>query len=242
MSVEVTFVTQRTGFKTELAQLCKGSKILANISRSKVGETVATLQGPQERLSLFLATLKQRLIENGGIHCTHGPFIQPESDLTKITIMDTTPELKRDPSSGFFLEEAVLDDGISFGGSAATESVQKLIKAAFENFAGFGNSLARSRGYIPPEKHIDLSHNSIAHVLEVSTIRTMKQLMLAVNEKFNEAVPIESIYRFDNEKTTPTPVTHVSDLQAGMMYRCLNRNEEFPIAMPDPIPIAKVKQ
>ena len=70
----------------------------------------------------------------------------------------------------------------------------------------------------------------------------MKQLMLAVNEKFNEAVPIESIYRFDNEKTTPTPVTHVSDLQAGMKYRCLNRNEEFPIAKPDPIPTVKVKQ
>ena len=127
-------------------------------------------------------------------------------------------------------------------GSAATENVQKLIKAAFENYARFGNESARAKGYIPPEKHIDLSHKRIAHVLEVSTIQTMKQLMLSVNEKFAEAVPIESMYCLDKETCQAFPVTQVSDLQAGMTYHCLNSFEVFPIAKSDPIPIVTVKQ
>ena len=155
---------------------------------------------------------------------------------------ESKPELKGDSSSSILQEETVLGDGISFGGSAATENVKKLIKAAFENYAMFGNESAGATGYIPPEIHIKLSFQNIGRVLEVSTIKSMNQLILAVNEKFAVAVPIKSIYCLDTQTCQAFTVTQVSDLQAGVTYHCLSSFEVLPIAKPDPIPIVKVEQ
>jgi hypothetical protein len=64
------------------------------------------------------------------------------------------PTLKRDPSSGEFLEREL--EEISFGGSAATENVKKIVKEAVASVTNAATGFGIAKGWISAvkEKHI----------------------------------------------------------------------------------------
>ncbi|KAJ2994146.1 hypothetical protein HDV02_001843 [Globomyces sp. JEL0801] len=137
-----------------------------------------------------------------------------------VTIEDTPAELKRGRSSGEFLEKHF--EEISFGGSATTENLKKIVK---ETFA----SMAVAKGWIPAvqEKHISIQYKDQRYDLEVSSYKSMSKVISSVDSLFLQPVPFKMLYRLAEDGSV-YQLKNVKDLREGYLYYALTVNEELP--------------
>ena len=129
-------------------------------------------------------------------------------------------------NSGEFLEREL--EEISFGGSAATENVKKIVKEAVASVTNAATGFGIAKGWIPAvkEKHISVKYMDQRSVLEVSSIQSLEMLIQAVSKKIQIPQPIKLLYTI--EDNDPIVVTDVKDLCEGLLYYALTVNEELP--------------
>ena len=225
VSVEATINSEAPGIKTMLVDYFSSSKLFAKIHRKDANITVITIQGPEEQVIFSLNYLKELLkwTYDAAIVWSVPSNVGAENRPTSVTIEDTVPTLKRDSSSGVFL-----DKEISFGGSATTENVKKIIQETFDSMSNTATKIGVAKGWIPAAKkeHITLKYLNQQSDLEVSTISSLCALNKAVNMKFHIPQTIKLLYRMNGE--TPIPVTDIKDLREGYMYYVLTVNQELP--------------
>lgn len=207
-----------------LFDYCLKSSLSAGIHQhADVGITNMTIYSLSKDIHRSMNNLTDFL----KIKCDGAAIVWSESDIVKdnklssITIEDTQPGgLKRDPSSGEFLEKDL--EEISFGGSAASENVTKL----FNMIASAVNGLGVAKGLIPStrKEHISIEYKERRLHLEISTIQSLPSLIDAVSEKFKSLVPLKSLYCMEND--VAIVVTDVKDLKEGMLYFVLDFNDE----------------
>ncbi|KAJ3267646.1 hypothetical protein HDV01_004585 [Terramyces sp. JEL0728] len=216
------------GIKTFLFNTFSGAKFFAKIQHIDAGFTKMVIQGHPNEMPNFLEYLKELLqIEYNVDLVWDIEKVVGENRLTSVTIEDTVPaELKRDPSSGEFLEKQF--EEISFGGSAATENIKKITKEVLSQTINTGKGYLVAQGWIPEHKkeHITVKHRDDKFDLEVSTLLSLSDLIQAVQNKFNVPAPIKSIFRLRDGN--PVIVTDVKDLRADFLYYVLTVNEELP--------------
>ena len=149
-----------------------------------------------------------------------------ENRYNSIVIEETLPKFKREPSSGEFLEVEL--DEISFGGSASTENVKKIVKEAFASVGHIATGFGQAKGLIPTvnEKHITVKHKDQRHALEVSTIHSWEKLIQTIGRKIQIPQPIKLLYTMEGDE--PVLVTDVKALRGGLLYYALTVNEDLP--------------
>jgi hypothetical protein len=226
---KVLINSDNPGIKSYLIKYFTDAKMFAKIERKERGVTNITLQGHIDQFELTLNVLKSFLADEFGAAAVWFPYsrVADEDRLNSVTIEDTLPELKRDHSSGEFLQQHF--DEISFGGSAGNEEIKKVGKDIVQAMFTVSSTIGRATGVIPSAKkeHITLEYHGEYRDLEVSTILSVEHLINSVNVKFdNPAAPICNIFRKENELVIP--VTDVRDLQGGMLYHVLTKFEELP--------------
>ena len=228
VSVEIEINSDRRGIKTMLVDFFTGAKLFAKIQRKDNKITTATIQGHPKQFLASLVHLRDILLIEYDAAIVWGETIAvaEEHRFNSITIEETLPTLKRDQSSGEFLEREL--EEISFGGSAATENVKKIVKEAFASLTNAATGFAFANGLIPAvkEKHISIKYGSQEFDLEVSTILTLSALIHAVEKKLNLPQPIKLLYRLRDE--AHVVVTDVTDLREGFLYYALTEFEELP--------------
>ena len=222
VTYEVTITSIRPGIKNFLCDHFSKAKIFAKIRRTEPDTTKVTLQGHSDRFPAFLNHL------NGLLQIQYDAAIAwnqvtTTERLSSITIEDTPAVLKREPSSGEFLQKEF--EEISLGGSAATENFKKLFKETFAN-AAIGVGIAN--GLIPTvkEKHISFKYKDQRYALEVSRIESLEMLIHAVSKKIQIPQPIQLLYTVEDNDLIV--VTDVKDLREGCLYYALTVNEELP--------------
>jgi hypothetical protein len=202
--------------------------LFAKIQRTGAGITKLTIQGHPKLLQSSLEYLRDLLQLQYGAATVWGDksVVEDQDKLTSVTIEDTLPGLKRDSSSGEFLEQQF--EEISFGGSATTENLKKIAKETFNNMLGGVRGIGIAKGWIPPVKkeHISVKHGDVRYVLEVSTIQTMESLIQAVEQKFRLPQPIKLLYT--KECGDNVVITDVKDLRENGLYYVLTVLEELP--------------
>jgi len=134
-----------------------GAKLFAKIKRTDTGITKATIQGHPKQFPSSLEYLRDMLYLRFGpaIVWSEATDVTEESRLNSVTIEDTLPELKRDPSSGVFLEQAI--EEISFGGSATTENLKNIARQTFQSMMTGVRGVGIARGWIPETKKEHIS-------------------------------------------------------------------------------------
>ena len=133
VSVEATINSDLPGLKTLLVEFFSGAKLFAKIQRTDTGITQATIQGHPKQFPSSLEYLRDMLYLKFGaaIVWSETTDVTEVSRLNSVTIEDTLPELKRDPSSGVFVEKEL--EEISFGGSATTENLKNIARQTFQS-------------------------------------------------------------------------------------------------------------
>ena len=226
VSVEATINSDIPGIKTLLVDFFTGAKLFAKIQRTDNGITSATVQGHPKQFPASLEFLKgllqikfDALIQWGDTYA-----VAEENRYNSITIEDTLTTLKRDPSSGEFLEKEL--EEISFGGSAASENVKKFVKEAFTNAA---TAFGVANRWIPAvkNKHISVKHRGETFDLEVSSMKSMSEVISAVDSLFTLPVPFKMLYRLADDGEVHQ-LKNVKDLREGFLYYALTVNEELP--------------
>ena len=227
-SAEVTINAAHTGVKTVLANFCTGAKLFAKIQRTDVNITKATIQGEEKMLLKCLDVLKDLLLSQYDAAIVWGEIskVSEENRLTSVIIDETIPGLKRMGSSGEFQEQHF--EEISFGASATTENLKKIVKDTVNMMNNAAGGFGVAKGWIPASKkeHISVKYKEKEFDLEVSGLKSLPALIMAVEEKFNNPVPIKSLYRLRDEN--PIVITDVKDLREGFLYYALTVNEEIP--------------
>ncbi|KAI8892208.1 hypothetical protein BC833DRAFT_612386 [Globomyces pollinis-pini] len=225
VSVEVTINSDYPGINTFLVEFFTGAKMFAKILRKDDRITTAVIQGHPDHFTRTLHHLKDLLYRNYDAAIVWGEVVDvaEENKYDSITIEDTAPTLKRDPSSGEFLERKL--DEISFGGSAATENFNKILQKALADAA---MAIGVTKGVIQPipKEHISFKYKDQRYSLEVSSIRSLEALIQAVSEKVQIPQPIKLLYTIEDNDTII--VTDVKDLREGRLYYALTVNEELP--------------
>ncbi len=225
VSISATINSDIDGIKRLLADFFTGAKLFAKIHRTDDGITTAIIQGHPKQFPSSLEYLKGLLLlkYDAAIVWGDSSLVTEKDRFDSITIEDTEPGLKREPSSGFF-QEFQLDE-ISFGGSATTENLKKIAKDTFITMSKAARGLGVAQGLIPATKkeHISVKHNGRKFDFEVSTIPDMEKLIQAVQKKFQLAVPITALYRLDDGDNVV--VTDVSDLRDSHLYYVQTVNE-----------------
>ena len=225
VSVEATINSDQPGM---LVDFFTGAKLFARIKRKEDRITTATIQGHPKQFPASLDRLKEllQIKYDAAIVWGETSAVSEENRLTSIIIEETLPSLKREPSSGEFLEREL--EEISLGGSAATENFKKMMKQTFASMANAASGFGIAKGWIPvvKEKHISIKYKDQEFDLEVSTILSLSALIQAVSEKFQIPQPIKLLYRLSDEN--PIVVTDVKDLRKGFLYYALTVNEELP--------------
>ena len=229
MSVETTINSDQPGIKTLLADFFTGAKLFAKIQRTANGITSATIQGHPKQFPASLEYLKELLQIKYDAAIVWGETIavSEENRYNSITVEETLPTLKRDPSSGEFLEKEL--EEVSFGGSAATENVKKIVKEALASVSNAATGLAVSKGWIPAvkEKHISIKYKEETYDLEVSSNKSMSEVISSVDSLFSQPVPFKMLYR-RVEDGSVHKLKNVKDLRDGFLYYALTVNEELP--------------
>ncbi|KAI8844672.1 hypothetical protein BJ741DRAFT_573720 [Chytriomyces cf. hyalinus JEL632] len=112
-----------------------------------------------------------------------GELVDSSGPLSKVTLIETTQQLKRQQSLGQF-KEADLDNlaELSVGASATTEMIKKAVKDAWSQLTS----------YIK-EKHIDVTYKGASHSFEIST-KTTDDLRAAIHQKFHLNATIRCLY------------------------------------------------
>ena len=227
-SAEVTINSAETGIKTVLANFCTGAKLFAKIQRTDDNITKATIQGEEKMLLKCLDVLKDLLLSQyeAAIVWREISEVSEENWLTSVLIDETMPGLKRMGSSGEFQEQFF--EEISFGASATTENLKKIVKDTFNMMTNAAGGFGVAKGWIPAvkEKHISVKYKEKEFDLEVSGLKSLPALIRAVEEKFKNSVPIKLLYRLRDE--IPIVVTDITDLREGFLYYALTVNEEIP--------------
>ena len=143
-----------------------------------------------------------------------------------VSIEETLPTLKRDPSSGEFLEKDF--EEISFGGSAMTENLKKIAIQAVESAMGGVKGVGVAKGWIPEtkEKHISIKLGEKRIHLEISCISSMESLLSVIGKKFEIAVPIKTLFLLEDNDIVV--VTDVKDLREGFLYHALTHYQALP--------------
>jgi hypothetical protein len=179
-------------------------------------------------MTTSLEYLKELLFINyeAAIVWSKESIVGEENRLSSVTIEDTVPALKRDPSSGEFLEKHF--EEISFGGSATTENLKKIAKDTFTRMTNAATGFGVAKGWIPviKKEHISIKYKNQRYALEVSGILSMDALIKAVEQKFKLAQPIISLYTIEDGDVIV--VTDVKDLREGFLYYVLTANEKLP--------------
>jgi hypothetical protein len=228
VSVEATINSDQPGIKTLLVEFFTGAKLFAKIQRKDNRITTATIQGHPKQFPASLDYLKEllQIKYNAAIVWGETIAVAEENRYNSIIIEETLPTLKRDPSSGEFLESEL--EEISFGGSAATENVKKIVKEAVASVTNAATGFGITKGWIPAvkEKHISFKYKEQRYALEVSSIQSLKMLIQAVSNKIQIPQPIRLLYIM--EDNDPIVVTDVKDLREGFLYYALTVNEELP--------------
>ncbi|KAJ8324735.1 hypothetical protein O5D80_006974 [Batrachochytrium dendrobatidis] len=228
VSVEATINSDLPGLKTLLVEYFSGARLFAKIQRTDTGITQATVQGHPKQFPSSLEYLREllKIKYDAAIVWGEASAVSEESRYNSITIEETLPALKRDPSSGEFLEKEL--DEISFGGSAATEALKKIAKETFASMANAATGFGIAKGWIPavPKEHIIVKRGDEEYDLEVSTISSLSALIEAVQKKFPLALKVKKLYRL--HEGTPIVVTDVKDLRQGYLYYVLAGFEELP--------------
>jgi hypothetical protein len=228
VSVEATINSDQPGIKTLLGEFFTGAKLFAKIQRKDNRITTATIQGHSKQFPASLDYLKELLQIKYNAAIVWGEMIAvaEENRYNSIIIEETLPTLKRDPSSGEFLEREL--EEISFGGSAATENVKKIVKEAVASVTNAATGFGIAKGWIPAvkEKHISVKYMDQRYALEVSSIQSLEMLIQAVSKKIQIPQPIKLLYTI--EDNDPIVVTDVKDLREGFLYYALTVNEELP--------------
>lgn len=215
VSVEATIHSDFPGLNTLLVGYFTGVQLFAKIQRSDAGITQATVQGHPKLFPSSLEYLRVLLqLKYGGADITWGDVcaVAEEDRFNSVTVEEES--LK---SPGDFQEKEL--DEISFGGSAATEAMKKIIKEAV---------ISMANEWIPAikKKHISVKYNGETFDLQVTSIQSLPALIEAVQKKFPLALGVKKLYRLD--EGTPIVVTDVSDLRDGFLYHVLAGSEELP--------------
>ncbi|OAJ43889.1 hypothetical protein BDEG_27202 [Batrachochytrium dendrobatidis JEL423] len=228
VSVEATINSDLPGLKTLLVEYFFGARLFAKIQRTDTGITQATVQGHPKQFPSSLEYLREllQIKYDAAIVWGEASAVSEESRYNSITIEEALPTLERDPSSGEFLEKEL--DEISFGGSAATEALKKIVKETFASMENATTGFGIAKGWIPavPEKHITVKRGDEEYDLEVSTISSLSALIEAVQKKFPLALKVKKLYRL--HEGTPIVVTDVKDLRQEYLYYVLAGFEELP--------------
>ncbi|KAK5667233.1 hypothetical protein QVD99_006440 [Batrachochytrium dendrobatidis] len=228
VSVEATINSDLPGLKTLLVEYFSGARLFAKIQRTDTGITQAIVQGHPKQFPSSLEYLREllQIKYDAAIVWGEASAVSKESRYNSITIEEALPTLERDPSSGEFLEKEL--DEISFGGSAATEALKKVVKETFASMANATTGFGIAKGWIPavPEEHITVKRGDEEYDLEVSIISSLSALIEAVQKKFPLALKVKKLYRL--HEGTPVVVTDVKDLIQGYLYYVLAGFEEFP--------------
>ena len=216
------------GIKNILKDYFLGAKLYVKIQRTDVGITKVIMQGHPKQFPNALEYLRGMLSAkyDSAIFWGEMSSVAAENRFNSVTIEETLPTLKRDPSSGEFLEEDI--EEISFGGSAMTENLKKIAIQAVENVMGGVKGIGVAKGWIPEtkEKHISVKLGEKEFDLEISSITSMESLLGVIRKKFEIAAPIKTVYRL--RENNIVMVNDVKDLQKGFLYYALTVNEELP--------------
>lgn len=230
VSVKLTINSDQPGIKTLLVDFFTGAKLFAKIQRTGNGITTIIIQGHPKLLPATLDYLTGLLEIKYNAAIVRGETIAvaEEDKFNSIIIEETLPTLKRDPSSGEFLEKEL--EEISVGGSAATENVKKIVKEAVASVTNIATEFGIAKGWIPApaskKEHISVKYKGQRYALEVSSIQSLDMLILEVSKKIKIPQPIKLLYTM--EDNDPVVVTDVKDLREGFLYYALNVNEELP--------------
>jgi hypothetical protein len=216
------------GIKKILSEFFLGAKLFAKIQRKEHGTTNVIVQGHPNQFPATLEFLRGMLMAYYDSTIVWGETyaVATENRFNSVTIEDTLPILKRDPSSGEFCEKDL--EEISFGGSATTENVKKIANQTFKSMVDGVRGIGIARGWIPETKkeHISVKLGDKRIHLEISSISSTESLLSVIGKKYEIAAPIKTIYRLqDNDIVL---VTDVKGLREGFLYCALTINEDLP--------------
>ena len=229
VSVETRINSDRPGIKTLLVDFFTGAKLFAKIQRTANGITSVTIQGHPKQFPASLDHLKEllQIIYKAAIVWGETSAVSEENRYNSITIEETLPSLKREPSSGEFLEKEL--EEVSFGGSAATENVKKIVKEALASVSNAAAGFAVAKGWIPAvqKEHISIKYKEETYDLEVSSYKSMSEVISSVDLLFSQPVPFKMLYR-RAEDGSVHQLKNVKDLREGFLYYAITVNEELP--------------
>lgn len=228
VAVEATINSDKPGLKTWLVEFFSGAKLFAKIERTGIGITFITIQGFKAHLTACLERLAKllKLLYDAAIVWGDMTEVPEDSKFTAITIEETPLTRKRNQSSGEFLEQEL--EEISFGGSAATETVKKIARNTFNSMINYSTGIAAAKGLMAPvkEKHIYVKNGEQTFVLEVSKISSLPDLIQKLDQLFSLPGPIKLLYCMLEEN--PVLVPDIDALRDGVLYYVLAGFEELP--------------
>lgn len=217
VSVVVAINSGLPGLETFLVDYFSGAKLFAKIQKT-TGMTLVTVQGHLNQFPSSLEYLKVllQIKFNAAIVWGEASAVSEENRYNSITTEENLPNLKRDPSSGEFLEKEL--EEISF------EIFMEMLVSMANAATGFDIA----KGWVPNvnKEHITIKRGDEQYDLEISTISSLPALLDAVQSKFPSAPQVTKLYRLD-EKTVVV-VTDVKDLREGYLYYVLAGFEELP--------------
>jgi uncharacterized ubiquitin-like protein YukD len=229
VTVEATINSDHPGIKTLLVEYFSGAKLFAKIRHTDSGITAATVQGHSKLMPSSLEYLRELLLINydAAIVWSKESIVGEENRLCSVTIEDTPAELKRGQSSGEFIEKHF--EEISLGGSATTENLKKIAKETFASMAGAATGFGVAKGWIPAvkEKHISIKYKDQRYDLEVSSYKSISEVISSVDSLFSQPVPFKMLYRLAEDGSIHQ-LKNVKDLREGFLYYALTVNEELP--------------
>jgi len=230
VSVEASINSDYPGLKAMLAEHCKEMKVCAKIQHSKKGITTVTFQGPKILFPLTLETLKAKLdqLENTAIVWDAYVPVSDDNRLFSITIEETPPALKRDPSSGNF--ELFDVEEIPIGGSAVS-SLNEVSQSFIQKVTMILNSFCVAKGWMPQVKkeYISVKHSASDQrfSFEISTLSSMDVLIQKVELELKLARPLQK-FLYAIEDGDALVVTDVKNLREGLLYYVLATFEMIP--------------
>lgn len=225
VAVDVTINSDEKGIKSLLANFLIGAKLFGKIKHRNNGITMVTIQGHPKQFPSSLDYLKGLLMIKYDAAMVWGELntVEPQNRLDSVIIEETVLALKRNPSSGEFLEQEV--DEISFGGSAGTEQFKKVAQSITQSMLTKFSAFGRSTGLVAVSKkeHITVHYEKQSFDFEISSFLSLDILIQEVQRKFKLPIPIKKLYRLDNY--FKVVVTDISDLRQDFLYYISTVNE-----------------
>jgi hypothetical protein len=211
--------------KSFLFRFFEGAKVFAKIRHEINNSTSILVQGHPKLVPASMAYLKDLLLirfDGAPMTCSD-LFPTEDSDRLESVMIEETPVgLRRDNSSGEFREIPLQD--ISFGGSAATEDIKKMLQ---ETVAAI-SPLGRAVGVVKTDRmHVSVQCGNTRRVVEVSGMTSLTVLYNEISKKFKSSVPVHYIYKIDGDGVVVV-VTDIRDLETGVVYNVKTVNDPEP--------------